>query len=228
MKYQNIIKGTFISRPNRFIAYATINGKEEICHVKNTGRCKEILIKGVECYFQCFDKSNRKTKYDIITVKKGDRLINIDSQAPNKVFHEWAKNGGYFKNIDIIKPEQKYKSSRFDFYIEADGKKIFVEVKGVTLEQNGVVLFPDAPTERGVKHINELCDAVKNGYDAYLFFVIQMNNVEYFTPNRATHPEFADALQRAEKKGVKICCVDCNITEDSIKINKFIKYEPSK
>ena len=228
MKYKNIVKGTFISRPNRFIAYAMIDGKEEMCHVKNTGRCKEILTDGAECYFQHFENTNRKTKYDLIAVKKGDRLINIDSQVPNKAFYEWVKNSGYFKCINVIKPEQKYKNSRFDCYIEADGKKIFVEVKGVTLEQNGVVMFPDAPTERGLKHIYELCDAVKNGYDAYLFFVIQMKDVRYFTPNRHTHPEFADALLKAEAEGVKIRCVDCIITDDSININKFIKYEPSK
>ena len=172
MKYENIKKAKFINRPNRFIAHIEIDGKEEVAHVKNTGRCKELLTEGATVYVSESDNPERKTRYDLVKVIKGDRLINMDSQAPNKIFHEWVKKGNLFKNITLIKPESKYKNSRFDFYIEADGKKIFVEVKGVTLEDKGVVRFPDAPTERGVKHINELISALEDGYEAYIAFVI--------------------------------------------------------
>lgn len=221
MKYENIKKGKFISRPNRFIAHIEIDGKEEVCHVKNTGRCKELLLPGATVFVQKFDKAERKTKYDLISVLKGDMLINMDSQAPNKVLGEWLPK--YFENITLIKPEAKYKNSRFDFYLEADGKKIFAEVKGVTLEENGVVMFPDAPTERGVKHLNELCECVKDGYEAYVFFVVQMEKADYFTPNRKTHPEFADALANARKCGVNVCCVSCNVKEDELSIKEFVK-----
>ena len=221
MKYENIKQGTFISRPNRFIANVLIDGKEEVCHVKNTGRCKELLVPGASVLVEVSDNPQRKTKYDLVSVYKGDRLINMDSQAPNKVFGEWAHR--FFKNITFLKPETKYKNSRFDFYIEADGRKIFVEVKGVTLEKDNVVLFPDAPTERGVKHINELCDCVKNGYEAYIFFVVQMTDVKYFTPNKETHKEFADALKRAQKKGVNICCVDCIVEKNELAINDLVE-----
>ncbi len=226
MKYNNIVKGKFISRPNRFIAYAEIDGKVEVCHVKNTGRCKELLTDGAEIYLQHFDNTNRKTKYDLIAVKKGDKLINMDSQAPNKVFYEWAHN--YFNDIVLLKPECKYQNSRFDCYIETKEKRIFVEVKGVTLERDSIVMFPDAPTQRGVKHINELIDAYKDGYEAYIVFVVQMENADYLTPNRETHPEFADALLKAEEIGVKILCVDCFVSKDELKIKGEIKYKPSK
>ncbi len=221
MTYNNIKRGIFLSRPNRFIAHIEIDGKEEICHVKNTGRCKELLNPGARVLVQKSSNLERKTKYDLISVYKGKRLINMDSQAPNKVFGEWA--GEYFKNISYIKPEAKYKNSRFDFYIEAEGKKIFAEIKGVTLEDDGVVLFPDAPTERGVKHIKELCSAIDDGYEAYIFFVVQMEGVKYFTTNKNTHPEFALALKEAEKKGVNICCVDCYADETELKIKKEVK-----
>lgn len=225
MKYNNIYEGTFISRPNRFIAHVEIDGKTEVCHVKNTGRCRELLIPGVKVYLEKSDKPERKTKFDLICVKKGDILINMDSQAPNKVFYEWAKKGEYFKNITLIKPECKYKNSRFDFYIEADGEKIFVEVKGVTLEENGVLMFPDAPTERGVKHINELAIAVENGYKGYIFFVAQMKPCKVFTPNRITHPEFADALKKAAQAGVEVRCVNCIVTPDTLEIYDFVEIE---
>lgn len=221
MKYLNIKKGKFISRPNRFIAHIEIDGREEICHVKNTGRCKELLLSGATVFVQESDKAERKTKYDLISVLKGDMLINMDSQAPNKVMEEWLPK--YFENITLIKPEAKYKNSRFDFYLEADGKKIFVEVKGVTLEENGVVMFPDAPTERGVKHLNELCECVKDGYEAYVFFVVQMEKADYFTPNRKTHHEFADALINAQKCGVNVCCVNCIVKEDELTVKEFLK-----
>lgn len=221
MKYRNTTNGVFISRPNRFIAEVKIDGESKICHVKNTGRCRELLLPGTKVIVEKSDNSERKTEYDLIAVYKGENLINIDSQAPNKVFGEWVAEGNYFPNLTFIKPECSYKNSRFDFYLEADGRKIFTEVKGVTLESEGVVLFPDAPTERGVKHINELMEAVDEGYDAYVFFVIQMKKCRYFTPNRSTHPEFADALISANKKGVKIRAVTCDVSEDSLEINGF-------
>ena len=216
MKYKNVKKAKFINRPNRFIANIEIEGKNEVCHVKNTGRCKELLIKDSKIFVQEFDSSKRKTKYDLISVYKGNRLINIDSQAPNKVFHEWVKKGYLFNNISLIKPEYKYKNSRFDFYIEADDKKILIEVKGVTLEEDNIVLFPDAPTARGLKHINELTECLDEGYEAYVVFIVQMRDVLYFTPNYKTHREFGEALIRAKKRGVTIWALDCEITENSI------------
>ena len=222
MKYENVVKGQFLSRPNRFIADVLINGQAEVCHVKNTGRCKELLIPNCTVYLDKSSNTDRKTKYDLIAVQKGEMLINIDSQAPNKVFGEWIENGDYFKNIIKIKPECKYNNSRFDFYIDTGDRKIFAEIKGVTLEENGVVKFPDAPTERGVKHIKELCDAVKNGYDAYIFFIVQMEECKYFTPNRNTHPEFADALIAAQKCGVNIKCLNCIVEPDKLIIKDFI------
>lgn len=223
MKYINIKKAKFLNRPNRFIAHIEIDGKEEICHVKNTGRCKELLIDNADVFVQEFDSPKRKTKFDLISVYKGERLINMDSQVPNKVFHEWVINSELFENIILIKPEHKYKNSRFDFYIETKTRKIFVEVKGVTLEENGVVMFPDAPTERGLKHINELIECMGEGYDAYIMFIIQMDDVSYFTPNIITHKEFGDTLLKAHKKGVKILALDCKITEDSIVANNYVE-----
>lgn len=218
MKYKNIVKAKFISRPNRFIAYVDIDGKTEIVHVKNTGRCKELLTDGATVYVQKSDNPLRKTKYDLITVEKNKMLINMDSQAPNKVFKEWVKQGNFTANISLIKPECKYVNSRFDFYIEADERKIFAEIKGVTLEENGVVMFPDAPTERGVKHIKELCECVNNGYEGYIFFVIQMEKCKYFTPNKVTHPEFAEALKYANECGVNIKALNCKVAFDELKI----------
>ncbi len=223
MKYENIKEAEFIRRPNRFIAEILVDGKAEICHVKNTGRCRELLVQGAKIYVQEFNKAERKTKYDLIAVKKGERLINMDSQAPNKVFSEWLQKRNYFGKLSYLKPECRYKNSRFDFYVETEDKKIFIEIKGVTLENEGVVSFPDAPTERGLKHINELCECVKDGYEAYIFFVVQMKDVLYFEPNRKTHPEFADALINAEKKGVKIKCIDCRVLPDLLETGNFVK-----
>ncbi|MGD9567110.1 MAG: DNA/RNA nuclease SfsA [Sedimentibacter sp.] len=216
MLYKNIKEAKFINRPNRFIANIEINGEYEVCHVKNTGRCKELLTDNAKVFVQEFNNSNRKTKYDLISVYKGERLINMDSQAPNKVFHEWLLKGNLFQNITLIKPECKYNNSRFDFYIETDNKKIFVEVKGVTLEENNVVMFPDAPTERGLKHIKELMECASEGYEAYVVFIIQMKDVLYFTPNNFTHKAFGDTLKMAASKGVKIIALDCEITKNSI------------
>ncbi|HBB27987.1 MAG TPA: DNA/RNA nuclease SfsA [Clostridiales bacterium] len=214
MKYENIKIGNFIERPNRFIAHIEVDGNLEICHVKNTGRCKELLIPNSKVFVQEFDSDKRKTKYDLISVYKENKLVNIDSQAPNKVVAEFLPK--LFDDIKYIKPEAKYKNSRFDFYVETISDKIFLEVKGVTLEDNGVVLFPDAPTERGIKHINELIDCKKNGYLAYIIFVIQMEDVKYLTPNNITHEAFGDALKRAKDKGVEILAFDCKVTKDSI------------
>ncbi len=221
MKYKNTVKGIFISRPNRFIAHVEIDGTEHICHVKNTGRCRELLIKGADVILEKSDNPNRRTEYDLIAVYKGDELINMDSQAPNKVMGEWIEKSGFFGNPTLIKPECTYKKSRFDFYIETESRKIFAEVKGVTLEENGVVMFPDAPTERGVKHLSELADAVENGYEAYVFFVVQMNDCKYFTPNRKTHPEFADTLKAVGEKGVNIIASVCQVSESSLSIDRF-------
>src|SRR5471030_957572 len=223
MKYENIIKGKFIERPNRFIAHIDINGKIEICHVKNTGRCKELLIPGATVFVEENNNPKRKTKFSLISVIKDKRIINMDSQVPNKVVHEWIVKGNLFKDITLIRPENKYKKSRFDFYVETKNRKVFIEVKGVTLENEGIVKFPDAPTERGVKHVKELCDCVKEGYDAYIIFVIQMNNVLHFEPNVETHKEFAEALKEAQKCGVHILAVDCDVKEDSINIIDYVE-----
>ena len=223
MKYNNIMEGTFVSRPNRFIAIVNVNGKDEICHVKNTGRLKELLKEGVKVYVQHFDTLSRKTKYDLIAVVKENSVINIDSQLPNKLFFEWVKLSGYFNNITLIKPEHKYKNSRFDFYIETEKDKFFIEVKGVTLENNGIASFPDAPTERGLKHINELVECVKDGYKAYVFFICKIDNVSSFEPNRENHPEFADALEYAQKNGVTVKCLNCSVTPDTVCVKDFIK-----
>lgn len=226
MKYSKIISGTFISRPNRFIAIVNINGINETVHVKNTGRCKEILIEGCKVYLYVSDNPERKTKYDLIAVEKetenGQLLINIDSQIPNSAAEEWLKKGKIFSENAIIRREVKYGNSRFDFYIEDDDRKAFLEVKGVTLENNGVVSFPDAPTERGIKHLNELCKCIQDGYEAYILFVIQMKGVKYFEPSYINHPEFAAALKNAAKKGVTITAVDCIVTPDSMIIDDFV------
>lgn len=223
MTYKQIKKGIFINRPNRFIAHILIDGVEETCHVRNTGRCRELLIPGAEVYLEENDNPARKTKYSLITVKKGDRLVNMDSQAPNKVVYEWLKAGNLFPDAVNIKPEFTYKNSRFDFFIETKDSKILMEVKGVTLEDDNVVLFPDAPTERGVKHLNELRDAAENGYETYVLFVVQMENVLYFTPNIKTHPAFGEALVNAAGCGVRALAYDCLVTENTLQINKPVE-----
>ena len=220
MKYDNIVKGTFLERPNRFIAICNIDGKEEICHVKNTGRCRELLLKGVTVFLEKSPNSNRKTQYDLIAVEKNDRLINMDSQVVNKVTFEFLPN--IFEDIKHIKPEYTYGKSRIDFYVETEKDKILIEVKGVTLEDDGVVRFPDAPTERGVKHLKELQKAVTEGYKAYVLFVVQMSDVKYFEPNYKTHPEFAEELKMARDNGVIPLAFDCAITSDTIEIQKSV------
>lgn len=223
MKYNKVEQGIFKKRPNRFIAHVEINGKEEVCHVKNTGRCRELLVSDALVFLEESDNPNRKTKYDLIAVEKGNRLINMDSQIPNKVVEEWLKEGNLFGKEAKVRREVVYGNSRFDLYIESGERKIFMEVKGVTLEENNVVRFPDAPTQRGVKHIQELEKCIKDGYEAYLIFVIQMEDVDYFTPNRDTHPEFAEALKTAEKAGVHILAYDCIVRKDLINLAKPVR-----
>lgn len=223
MRYDNIHKGTFLSRPNRFIANVEIDGKAEVCHVKNTGRCKELLVEGCTVWLEHSDSASRKTAFDLVAVKKGDRLINMDSQAPNKAVGEWLREKKPFGEGFSVYPEKKYGNSRFDFYLEAQDRKIFMEVKGCTLEKDGVVLFPDAPTLRGVKHIEELSHCIDEGYEAYIMILVQMSDVKYFTPNYDTHPEFGEALEKASRKGVTILCYDCNVTHDTMTVGKPVK-----
>lgn len=218
MNYDNIRQGTFRERPNRFIAYVDIDGKRETVHVKNTGRCAELLTPGAIVYVQEVDSPGRKTGWDLIAVWKGGRLVNMDSQVPNKLVKEWLEEGNLFGDIAKIQPEYTYGKSRFDLYVEADGKKIFIEVKGVTLEEDGIVRFPDAPSERAVKHVEELKAAVGEGYEAYVFFVVQMKGVRYFTPNMDTHPAFGEALLDAAANGVRVIAYDCDVEKDSIHI----------
>ena len=229
MQYKNVIKGIFKSRPNRFIAKVLVDDIEVTVHVKNTGRCKELLIENAVVYLSVSDNPLRKTKYDLIAVEKksgnGILLINMDSQAPNEMVAEWLPESGLFSENAVIKREVTFGKSRFDFCVTDNDKKAFIEVKGVTLENNGVACFPDAPTERGVKHINELCACVKDGYSAYIIFVIQMSGVSLFKSNDLTHKAFGDALRLAEKSGVKILAYDSVIKADSLHINKPVKIE---
>ncbi len=222
MKYENIYEGKFVDRPNRFIARVEVDGREETVHVKNTGRCRELLRPGAAVYIQDSGNFNRKTRWDLIAVRKGGRLVNMDSQVPNKAVKEWLEDGHMIEDITAIRPEYTYGSSRIDLYVEAGGKKVLIEVKGVTLEEDGVARFPDAPSERAMKHVQELKKAVENGYEAYVFFVIQMEGVRCFTPNRDTHPEFAGALYEAAKEGVHVIAYDCAVEADSIVIRKDV------
>lgn len=219
MRYERIEKAVFLERPNRFIAYTELNGRKETVHVKNTGRCAELLVPGASVYIQRSANPDRKTKWDLISVEKGERMINMDSQIPNRLVEEWIRGGHLFRDVTLVRPETTYGNSRFDLYVEAEGKRIFIEVKGVTLEENGVCRFPDAPSERAVKHLEELILAKQEGYETYVFFVIQMKDVRYFTPNTDTHPAFAEALRRAAAAGVHILAYDCTVSPDSIEID---------
>ena len=227
MKYKTIVKAKFIERPNRFIAIVELDGCKETVHVKNTGRCKELLPAGATVYLSKSDNPSRKTVFDLVAVEKetdqGALLINMDSQIPNDVAEEWLKKGKLFTKKAIIKREVKCGNSRFDFYIEDGDSKAFLEVKGCTLEDHGHAKFPDAPTERGVKHIEELTDCVKDGYEAYILFVIQMKGVKDFGPNDDTHKAFGDALRRAAAAGVRILAYDCIVSPDSLDIDKKVK-----
>ena len=220
MQYPNITKAEFIDRPNRFIAHVTVDGHDETVHVKNTGRCKELLIPGCTVYLTASDNPSRKTRYDLVAViKDNGLLINIDSQAPNKVVAEYLQKQSY----DVIIPEYTYGESRIDFYMEkkrSRGKveKYLMEVKGCTLERSGIGYFPDAPTERGVKHIHELIKAKKEGYHAILAFVIQMEGISQVRPNIETHPEFGDAMEEAKVAGVEVWFFQCHVEPDSLRI----------
>ena len=228
MKYKKIVKGIFKERPNRFIAHVEIDGKLEVVHVKNTGRCREILKPGVIVYLEESDNPNRKTKYDLVAAVKEElpwenKIINIDSQVPNQVAEEWLKNGNIFSSEAVIKREVTYGDSRFDFYIEDGERKAFLEVKGVTLEHDGRASFPDAPTLRGVKHINELIKCMEEGYEAYILFVIQMKGIHTFSPNDKTHPEFGGALRKAVAAGVNVIAMDCEVWEDGLEIRDEVE-----
>ena len=217
MQYENMVPGVFIARPNRFIAHVEIDGQMEICHVKNTGRCRELLTPGAKVWCQRSGNPSRKTKYDLITVKKGDRLINMDSQAPNIAAGEWLRSGG-LGEISDLKAEYTHGDSRFDFSFLMEGKRCFLEVKGVTLEDDGVCAFPDAPTERGVKHLRGLTQAAKDGYGAFVLFVIQMADVKYLRPHDERDPAFGAALREAAENGVTVMAMDCGVTEDTMQI----------
>lgn len=225
MKYERVVKGEFLSRPNRFIAKVLIDGNEETVHVKNTGRCRELLTDKAEVFLSVASNPERKTKYDLIAVRKGKKLINMDSQIPNDVAEEYLKKGNLFSSDAVIRREVTCGNSRFDFYIEDGNERIFLEVKGVTLENDGVAMFPDAPTERGVKHINELSNLVLQGYKAYILFVIQMEDVFLFKPNDVTHKAFGDALREAKSSGVNIIAMNCKVEENSIEMLKEIEVE---
>lgn len=225
MRYDRVKEGVFLERPNRFVALVEVEGKVEVCHVKNTGRCKELLVPGAKVFLAESQNPQRKTKFDLVSVFKGDVLFNIDSQAPNKVFGEWLGSSGYFENVTFVKPECFFKKSRFDFYFEYGGRKAFAEIKGVTLESDGRFLFPDAPTERGVRHIEELTLAVEEGFDAFAVFVLKAKGAKVFSPNRENHPEFAEALKVANEKGVHIIALWCEVTENSLEIKDFVPVE---
>lgn len=228
MKYKNIVKSSFIKRPNRFISHCLVDGLEVIAHVKNTGRCAELLIEGVTVYLEYAPSPTRKTDYSLIAVMKENRLINMDSQAPNQIVYEGLKCGrvklpGLSGEISLIKQEFKYKQSRFDLYVETEKEKVLIEVKGVTLEVNGVAMFPDAPTARGDKHVNELIGAADEGYLTFVIFIVQMTGVDYFTLHEERDPKLAESLKRAQAAGVEILAYDCDVQPDEIKVHEAVK-----
>ncbi len=228
MKYEKIIRAQFVSRPNRFVANVMIDGVETAVHVKNTGRCRELLVPGAEVYLEDFTyrPGKRRLLYDLVAVRKGNLLINMDSQAPNKVIKEALSAGlrlPYTDTLDIIRPETTFGESRFDFFVrDIRGQEGFIEVKGVTLEENGIASFPDAPTERGIKHLNELVRAHREGYSACVIFAVQMEGMKYMSPNDERHRAFGDALRLAEKSGVSVLAFECSVTPDSLAISKEI------
>ena len=221
MEYQRMVPGVFLERPNRFVAHIEIDGTRQVCHVKNTGRCRELLPAGASVWCQESTNPNRKTKYDLIAVQKGQRIINMDSQAPNAAVKEWLQSGG-LGMISDLKAEVKHGDSRFDFAFTKDGLPCFLEVKGVTLENDGICAFPDAPTQRGAKHIRGLTALAQAGYGAYILFVIQMSGVTYLHPNDVTDPDFGAALREAAANGVNVLAVDCAVTSDSMTIQNFV------
>lgn len=224
MNYDAVVAGRFLARPNRFIAYVEVGGEEIVAHVKNTGRCRELLIPGTTVYLQDWGEEHpgRKTRYDVIAVAKGSLLVNMDAQAPNKVFAEWAQSGRFVEGLTLLRPEVKWGNSRFDFCWEVGERRGFTEVKGVTLEDNGHARFPDAPTRRGVKHLEELILAKEAGYEAAVCFVLQMEGMRRFSPNDVTHPAFGDALRRAAQAGVRLLAVECHVTPETLDITKEV------
>lgn len=222
MQYEDILIGTFVKRLNRFTALVDIAGCSSNCHVKNTGRLRELLLPGAKVILEKSKNKNRKTAYSLISVYKGDTLVNIDSTAPNQVVYEWIKAGGLIPTPTLLKREQTFGNSRFDLYAEYENRKAFIEVKGVTLEVDHIAYFPDAPTERGVKHIEELIQCVQQGYDAFAVFVIQLDGVTTFRPNQTTHPAFQKALLRAQQAGVQIKAVLCHVDISELIITKEI------
>lgn len=223
MKYQNIERARFLTRPNRFTAHVETERGFEICHVKNTGRCAELLVEGAEIFVERTDSPSRKTSLDLISVMKSGRIVNIDSQAPNKAAYEFMEKGGLFGIADVLKKEVVYGNSRFDLYAEQQGRKAFIEVKGVTLFSGEYAVFPDAPTERGLKHLLGLEEAVKNGFDAYIMFIVQGKGARYVRPNAVTHPAFAEELKRAVSLGVHAVAYDCECTEDAMSISSKLE-----
>lgn len=217
MNYGTVVPGRFLARPNRFIAHVELDGQTQICHVKNTGRCRELLVPGAQVYLEDFGPdTKRKTRYDLIAVEKGSLLINMDSQAPNKAVEEFLRAGGLWESPTLVRPETKWGNSRFDFYLEQGERKAFLEVKGVTLEQEGLALFPDAPTQRGVKHLEELTAAAAAGFEAYVLFLIQMKGVHTFRPNWELHPQFGQALVQAAQAGGHVLAYDCRVTPSTM------------
>ncbi len=219
-----MVSGVFRSRPNRFIAHVEIGGEMQVVHVKNTGRCRELLVPGCRVWCQRADNPARKTQYDLIAVEKGTRLINMDSQAPNRAAGEWLASGG-LGEIDNLRPETTHGDSRFDFSFTRAGNPCFLEVKGVTLEADGVCAFPDAPTQRGAKHLRGLAEAARQGHGAYVLFVIQMEDVKYLHPNDRTDPAFGTALREAAQHGVQVLAVQCRVTPESMEITEFVPVE---
>ncbi len=228
MRYDNVKKAVFRLRPNRFVAECELEGKKTAAHVRNTGRCRELLVPGCTVYLEENLRLGRKTQHTLVSVEKSGRTINMDSLAPNKAFREAMEEGyielpGFDGPCTLLKPEARYNESRFDFYMESRMQKAFVEIKGVTLEEEGVALFPDAPTERGVKHIHGLCRAAEEGYFAFLIFVVQMKDIRYLTPNRRTHPAFGEAMEAARKAGVSLLAFDCRVAPDEIRLDEQVK-----
>lgn len=229
MIYKQVVEGIFLERPNRFVAFVTIEGKTHRVHVKNTGRCRELLLPGSRVFLSKSDNPNRKTVYDLIAVIKEEPfgkkeadpiLVNIDSQAPNTAFGEYVRAGYFLPEVKNVRGEFTYGNSRLDFYVETQEREILCEIKGVTLEENGVALFPDAPTERGIKHLMELIRGVKEGYDAYAVFVIQMKGVHAFSPHDGMHPEFGEAAREAKNNGVKLLALECDVTPERLFLPK--------
>ena len=223
MRYQNITNGTFLSRPNRFIAHVLVDGETVVCHVKNTGRCAELLRPGVPVYLEKSRNPARKTAWNLVAVEKGDLLINMDAHAPNRVFAEWAAEGKFLPEVQAIRPEYRYGASRLDFALTTPQGLHLVEVKGVTLEEGGHARFPDAPTERGVRHLGELERAAAEGLGATAFFVIQMEGMRDLAPNDVTHPAFGEALRHAAEHGVRVEAWECAVTPESLRIVRPVK-----